>query len=199
MGGAAGPFDYGWQRSYARSAYMDTLQIALRIIHIGSAIVWVGSALFLHFFIEPTVRALGPPGGAFMAHMVEKRKVPVVIAFAAVLTIAAGIVLYIRDSDGFDPDWITSSVGLSFTVGAVAAISAFFLGLIFVRPRVVRLGALAAAMGSGEPSPQNVAELGALRKRLHSLSLLNLALLAIATIAMASASYLYAARSGARR
>ena len=169
---------------------MDTLQIVLRIIHIGAAIVWVGSSTFLHFFVEPTVKALGPPGGAFMSHMAQKRKVPVFISSAAVLTVAAGIALYIRDSDGFDPDWITSSVGLSFTIGGIAAILAFVIGVGMVRPRVVRMGTLAAAMGSGQPSPERVQELGDLQKRLHSLSILNLVLLAIATVAMASASYL---------
>lgn len=169
---------------------MDYLQIVLRVIHIGSAIVWVGGGVFMHFFVEPTVTALGPQGGAFISHMNAKRKVPVVISLAAVLTVAAGIVLYVRDSDGFDPDWITSSVGLAFTIGGIAAILAFVVGVGMVRPRVVRLGALAAEMASGQPSPEQTQEMGALQARLRSLSLISLLLLAIATVAMASASYL---------
>lgn len=169
---------------------MDLLQIVLRVVHIGAAIVWVGSAAFLHFFVEPTMKALGPQGGPFMRHMNEKRKLPIAIAISAVLTVAAGIVLYLRDSNGLNVDWITSSPGLALTIGGISAIFAFVLGVGFVRPRVVRLGSLAGEMASGQPSQQQVQEMGALQGRLHSLSVLNLVLLGIAVIAMASAQYL---------
>lgn len=169
---------------------MDLLQIVLRVIHIGAAIVWVGSSAFLHFFIEPTARELGPPGGAFVRHMVEKRRAPVVIATSGLLTVAAGIVLYIRDSDGFDVDWITSAPGLALTIGGIAAILAFIFGVGFVRPRVVRMSMLASEMATGQPTQQQVQELGTLRGKLHALSVFNLVLLAIAVIAMASARYL---------
>ena len=168
---------------------MDWLQIVLRVIHIGGAIVWVGSSAFLHFFVEPTVRELGPQGGPFMAHMMEKRKVPVVISISAVLTIAAGIWLYWRDTR-FDLDVITTPPVIGLTVGAVAAIIAFVIGLAIVRPKVVRLGSLGQAMASGQPSPQQIEEMGALQRSLRSISTLNLILLAIAVIAMASARFL---------
>jgi uncharacterized membrane protein len=169
---------------------MDLLQVVLRVIHIGSAIVWVGSSAFLHFFIEPTVKELGPPGGSFMKHMVEKRKVPVVISAAGVLTVAAGIILYLRDSDGLNVDWITTAPGLALTIGGISAILAFVLGVGFVRPRVVRLGKLGSEMASGQPSQQQVQEMGALQGRLHRLSVINLFLLGIAVVTMASARYL---------
>lgn len=169
---------------------MDLLQVVLRVIHIGAAVVWVGSGVFMFFIVEPTVRALGPQGGAFMAHASEKRKMPVVIGISAILTVLAGLVLYIRDSDGFDPDWITSSVGLSFTIGGIAAILALVIGTAIVRPRAVRLGALAGAMASGQPTQQQIQELQALQGSMRSLSILNLALLAVATVAMAGARFL---------
>jgi uncharacterized membrane protein len=169
---------------------VDVLQIVLRIVHIGAAIVWVGSSVFLHFFVEPTMRALGPPGGAFMKHMAEKRKVPVVVSLASVLTVATGLVLYWRVSDGFNTDWIGSDIGLAFTVGGISAILALVLGVGFVRPKVLRMGVLGAEMGSGQPSQGQIQEMGAVQRSVHTLSLLTLGLLGIAVISMAAARYL---------
>jgi hypothetical protein len=146
--------------------------------------------VFLHFFVEPTLHALGPQGGPFMTHMTEKRRMPVVIAVSSALTVVAGIWLYWRDTSGFDPDLVTSSVGLSFLIGGVAAIIAFVLGVGVVRPMVVRMGSLAGAMASGQPTQQQVQEMGAIQGKLRRTSTINVVLLGIAVIAMAAARYL---------
>jgi hypothetical protein len=141
-------------------------------------------------FVEPTVKELGPQGGPFMAHMNEKRKLPVIISISAILTVLAGLILYWRDSDGFDPDWITSAPGLALTVGGLAAIAAFVIGIGVVRPRVERLGALGGAMATAPPTQQQVQEMTSLQGTLRSISILNIVLLTIAVIAMASARFL---------
>lgn len=169
---------------------MDWLQIVLRVIHIAAGIFWVGTATFLLVFVEPTVHALGPSGGSFMAHMSQVRKMPSIMAVSAILTIAAGIWLYWRDTDGFEPDIITTGPGIGFGIGGLAAILAFVVGLTMVRPRVERMGALGGAMASGPPSPEQAQEMGALQRNLRSLSIFNEVLLAIAVIAMASARFL---------
>jgi uncharacterized membrane protein len=169
---------------------VDWLQIVLRVIHIAAGILWVGSATFLLIFVEPTLHTLGPPGGSFMAHMTRARKMPVIIMVSAVLTIVAGIWLYWRDTGGFDPDIITTGPGIGFGIGGLAAIVAFFVGLILVRPRVERMGALGGAMATGTPTPEQTQEMGALQRSLRSLSIFNQILLVIAVLAMASARFL---------
>jgi uncharacterized membrane protein len=169
---------------------VDWLQIVLRVIHIASGIFWVGSATFLLVFVEPTVHALGPQGGPFMAHMARARRMPTIIAVSAVLTIAAGVWLYWRDTNGFDSDIVTTGPGIGFGVGGLAAIVAFFVGLILVRPRVERMGELGGAMASGTPTPEQAQEMGALQGSLRSLSIFNEVLLLIAVVAMASARFL---------
>jgi hypothetical protein len=166
---------------------MDLLQIVLRVIHIGAGIFWVGSATFLLVFVEPTMNALGPRAGAFMAHLNTARKMPQVIAVSALLTIAAGLALYWRDTSGFDPDLISTPFGIGLTVGAITAIAAFVIGLTMVRPRVERLGALGAAAGSGTATPDQLEELGTLQRSLRSISILNEVLLVVAVVAMVSA------------
>ena len=38
---------------------MEALRIALRLVHIVSGTLWVGAALFVTLFLEPTVRRPG--------------------------------------------------------------------------------------------------------------------------------------------
>jgi uncharacterized membrane protein len=169
---------------------MDWLQIVLRVIHIGAGIFWVGSATFLLVFVEPTVRAIGPPGGSFMAHMSQVRKMPRIIAVSAIVTIVAGIWLYWRDTGGFEPDIITTGPGIGFGIGGLAAIVAFIVGLTMVRPRVERMGALGGAMASGPPTPEQGQEMGALQRSLRGISIFSEVLLVIAVVAMAVARFL---------
>jgi hypothetical protein len=133
--------------------------IVFRFIHIFSAILWVGSAFAVFVFVEPTVAAFGPEGGKFVGYMVEKRKLPVVITSLSGLTVLGGIVLYVETSSGFDPDWISSGPGIGFTIGAVAALGAFFLGLFQIRPTVNKMSALGAEIQSagGPPQPEQLA------------------------------------------
>lgn len=72
----------------------------------------------------------------------------------------------------------------------MAAIAAFLIGLGVVRPRVERLGSLAGAIASGAPTQDQVREMGILQRKLRGISILNLVLLAIAVVAMASARFL---------
>lgn len=169
---------------------MDLLQIILRVIHIGAGIMWVGSALFVVLFVTPTAKELGPQGGPFVAHMNQKRKLPIRIGASAVLTITAGIWLYWRDTNGFDIDLITTSPGIALAIGGLAAIAAFVIGFAVAAPKGKRLGELGQAMASGQPTEAQVQEMGAIQKMLRSVGVVNMVLLLIAVIAMAAARYL---------
>jgi hypothetical protein len=85
---------------------MDLLQIVLGSPHRGRHLL--GGKRGLHdLFLQPAVGALRPQGDAIIANLNEKQRLPAVTGISAVLTITAGIALYWRDSDGFDPDWIS--------------------------------------------------------------------------------------------
>ena len=171
---------------------MDALQISLRIVHIVAGVFWVGSAAFLFVFLEPTTRAIGPQAGPVMAHLNQRLKAPTVVLVSAATAILAGAILYWRSSGGLDVDWITSPVGLGFTVGAVAAIVAFVISAWVVRPTVVRMGELggAVAASGGTPSPEQATLLQSLQRRFRLWGRSMLALLALSVVAMASARYL---------
>lgn len=165
--------------------------IVFRFIHIFSAILWVGSAFAVFVFVEPTVAALGPEGGKFIGYMVEKRKLPQVITSLSGLTVLGGIVLYLKASSGFDPDYITSGPGIGFTIGAVAALGAFLMGLIQIKPTVDKMSALGAQIQSagGPPQPEQLATMEALTTKFRALGQRDLVLILIAAATMATARY----------
>lgn len=170
---------------------VDWYLIVLRAIHILAGVFWVGSFYIFFFFIEPSVKELGPIGGQFMGHLAEKKKMPIVIAITAATTIVAGTLLYWRVSDGFDVDWITSATGVAFTVGALSAIVAFALGFVVVKPAIERMGAIGQGIATGTPPPEDqVAEMQRLGARLVLVGRIDLVLLTVAVITMATARFL---------
>src|SRR5262245_23924106 len=103
--------------------------IILRLIHILSGVFWVGSIIFLGRFVMPTVRAIGPAGGAFMNHLTSVLKLPRAQLGAATLTILSGLSLYWHDSLGMQSEWLRSNAGMAFGTGGALAITAFLIGI----------------------------------------------------------------------
>lgn len=171
---------------------MDLLMIVLRVLHIAAGVFWVGAAATFFLFIEPSTKVLGPNVGPFMQQITVKRRFPIVVTLAATITIVAGGLLYWRSSGGFQLSWITSPVGVGFTIGAVAAIAAWLFGGMVIGPNVKRLGALGAEIGAGggTPTAEQAARMHRIESTLQRFGAINLVLLTVAVVAMASARYL---------
>jgi hypothetical protein len=171
---------------------MDWYVIILRVIHIAAGTFWVGAAFVLFLFIQPSAKELGPEGQRFMGHLVARRKLPIVIMIAGIVTVLAGVLLYWRASDGFDADWISSGPGVAFTVGGLAAITTLALGLGITKPAVDRMGALGQeiATSGGQPTPSQASEMQRLQARLLLIGRLSMVLLTIAVVTMAMARFL---------
>lgn len=163
----------------------------MRIVHIGAAVFWAGSAFFFFGFIEPTTVALGPKSGEFMHHLVDNRKIAERIVGASTVAVIAGALLYWRDSSGFDLSWITRPTGVVFTLGAVAGLAAWVNGVFGIGPSVHRLDRLATAMATAgrPPSGDELGRMGALAGRLHIYGILDVVLLGFAILTMSSARY----------
>ena len=170
-----------------------TYMIVFRIIHIVSAILWVGSGVYQTAFVGPTFEAFGPEAGKFFGYMVRQRKVTAFFVTVSTLTVVAGGFLYWRDSNGLDLDWIQTGGGIGFTVGAVAGILAWLLVLLVLTPtvhRLVGLGGEIAAAG-GPPSQEQMTTLQGLQSRVKRFSNVIVTFLLIAAVAMATARYLF--------
>jgi hypothetical protein len=160
----------------------------LRIIHIGAGIFWVGGGLIMAFFLGPTVGATGEAGQKVMVHLVGKLKISARLSAAAGSTVLAGAILYWIDSAGFTSAWMKSGAGTGFSIGAFFGLVGFVLGIL-VGIKITAMGKLAAQF-QGKPTPEQLAEMGALQKQQMMYSNYSTYALIIAVIFMSVARYL---------
>ena len=170
---------------------MNLEMVSMRLIHIGFGVFWAGAIFFIVLFLEPSVRAAGPDGARVMQGL-QQRKLLTILPAAAALTILSGIALYWRVSVGFNGDWMASPVGTSLTIGAVASIAAFVIGIFVMRASTLRAGRLAAKaqQSEGDANAALMGEVQALRIRARTSARWVAALLAVAVATMAVARYL---------
>jgi hypothetical protein len=173
----------------AAAVYM----LVFRVIHILAAIAWGGSLFLLVLYLQPTAKAVGPAAGPFMRELLGNRRLGAVLLQLAGTTIVAGGFLYWHDLDEYGGlgEFTKSSFGVWLTIGAVAAISAFLLGVLVTKPTMDRMLAAGArvAQGGDTPPADAVQQVAALQARARSLAKVNLTLVAIAAFAMSTARY----------
>jgi len=157
---------------------MNWLMLVLRLIHIGGGAVWVGMMVFMVFFLTPAIAEAGPAEGGKLMAALQRRRIMVIMPVIALLTIGSGLWLMQRLYGG--PGALAGSrMGIALNVGAAAAIIAFLIGIIFMRPAMMR------ATTTTDP-----AEAQRLRTRGATLGRLVARLLVLALAAMAVARYL---------
>jgi uncharacterized membrane protein len=172
---------------------IDLSMVLLRIVHIATGVIWVGSLFVVVVFVQPSAAALGPAGAPFMSELRRRRFVDVVF-IDAVFTVVAGAFLYWHDWHTYPSfgDWIGSSFGAALTVGVLLALSGLGVAASVTRPTIVRLVALGRqiAESGGAPSTGSAAQIGALQRRLVVAERVSFSLVLLAVVAMASARYL---------
>jgi hypothetical protein len=156
---------------------MNWLMIVLRLVHIGSGAMWVGMMAFMTFYLTPALNEVGPDAGKVMQAL-QKQKIMIVMPVIALLTIISGGWMMMRLFAG-PSDFGASRMGMALNVGALSAIVAFLIGVIFMRPLMVK------SMTTKDP-----AEAQKLRARGAMLSQWVARLLMLALGAMAVARYL---------
>jgi uncharacterized membrane protein len=166
---------------------MKILVLTLRLVHILSGVFWVGSSVFLGFFVTPTVAAISEAGQKFMAHLVTRARITGAITISAILTVLAGSWLYWIDSNGFTSKWTSAGPGWGFGIGGLLG----FIGLAFgflVGKNVGILGNLAAQI-QGPPNPEQLGKIQAAQKQLKVVAPISTFALILALICMATARY----------
>ena len=167
------------------------ITVVLRLIHIVSGVSWAGAVFLMVGFIYPSMRAVGPQGGALMQQF-QRRRLPVFMNGAAGLTILSGFILYGRAVAVTDGAWARTTSGMVFGLGGVATLLAAIIGGVFVSRSAVQLAKIGESVqaAGGRPSPEQAAELGRLQARMGSAMRAVAGLLIIAVMAMATARYL---------
>jgi uncharacterized membrane protein len=171
----------------------DAYLVLLRIVHILTGVIWVGSLFVVVVFVQPSAAALGPVGAPFMSELRRRGFVDVVFV-DAVFTVVAGAFLYWHDwhrYQGFG-DWLASTFGRALTVGALLAISGLVVAAVLTRPTIGRLVSLGKqiAESDGSPKPETAARIGSLQRRLVVAERVSFSLVLLAVVAMSSARYL---------
>jgi hypothetical protein len=166
---------------------MEFVLIILRLVHIAAGAFWAGSALLIALVLLPGVRKAGPGGERHL----PMAQISQAMSIAALLTTVAGLLLYGLVSR-FAWGWIISPWGVGLTLGSLAGLAAFLLGLLSTGPTGKKMGLLAAQMGAagGPPTPEQAAELGRLQAKLATSSTVSTILTTVALVLMSVARYL---------
>jgi uncharacterized membrane protein len=163
--------------------------LVLRFVHIIAGIMWVGSGVFVAFFLIPALAA----NRQIMPQVMEglqRRRVFIIIPTAGLLAILSGIRLLWIDSAGFADSYMATGPGRTFSIGGAAAIIALLFQVFVSRPAGVRLGAIAAQLAASPPATERerlTAEADRLRRRnaMATLAAVGFGLLAASAMAIA--------------
>lgn len=165
--------------------------LLLRVAHIVAGVLWVGAAILYVTHVKPTVQLIGPAGPMFMRAYMGRRKYPLFMQINSTVTVLAGLALYWVTSGGLQPERIFSGPGLGYTIGSVAGLLSFLIGMLLIGPRAGRMSKLGAAIeaAGGPPSSAQAEQMHRLENEMGRLENVEFALLVIALVTMATARY----------
>ena len=166
---------------------MSALIVLLRLIHILSAIFWLGGTLTAAAFIFPTAKRVGPDSARFMQSLMVESRFPLALTITGWTTTLAGLILFFLSSGRFAHSWMASGQGIALSIGALFGISGALHGGIVQGRGAARLAALASQ--AGPPTPERIAEMQTLRDKLARGTVASAGILTVAAAAMAIARY----------
>ncbi|MGH7529013.1 MAG: hypothetical protein ACREMN_01380 [Gemmatimonadales bacterium] len=119
----------------------------LRLLHIGFGALWVGMMFFTVVFLTPAVMESGPVGGKLMAAL-QRRRIMVIMPIFALITLVSGMMMFNRLAGGQHSALMATPMGQALAVGAASSILAFLLGIIVMRPAMVKAAKLGESVTS---------------------------------------------------
>jgi hypothetical protein len=125
-----------------------------------------------------------------MQQLARTNSLPLVMTVTSTITIITGVLLIWKLSGGMQYEWMVTTHGLILNAGALLAIIAYFEGLFITRPAVMNLNRLSGEIGTIQPTPAQVTQLGVYRKKIAAANNSGALLLAASVIAMSMSRYL---------
>lgn len=165
--------------------------ILLRIIHIGSAILWVGAGATMLFIVTPTVRRLGKLGGTFMGALLLYSPFSTLFSIVSVLTTLSGVALFIIVSGTLNPLWFSNPSAIVLSIGSVFGLLAFGHGSAALSKYTSEGKQLAQSMQNlqGSPPEELQAKLDRNIEKINLHSKISFSLMVVAVVLMASHRY----------
>jgi len=170
---------------------MDWTIVLLRFAHVLCGVFWAGALMFVVVFLEPSVRASGPEGAKVMRALIQRNYLNVIPILGAI-TILSGLWLLWIVSGGFSGAWFKSGAGTTLTLGSVAALVAFLIGVHVMRPTVLRMGPIVQAIAAapdGAEKEAKLAQVQAMRRKVMLSGRWVASLLALAVVTMGVGRY----------
>ena len=151
----------------------DALTGIVRLVHIFSAVAWLGGVFLWNMVIGPRVMAKGPPQ---IRAPFAQAVVPAMTRFymiAGILAILSGFVLVgqIGGWGGYFDTFSAGAYGAALGFGALMAIAMAVVGFGFTAPAGKKLLELMTSM-KGPPTAEQQAELAARGKKMGILGML---------------------------
>ena len=170
---------------------MDAYMVVLRIIHIFAGVFWVGASFSLVGYIAPSIAATADAGRTVMSHLMFKTGFSPALGIAGILTTVTGLLMY-WEIFGFRSGAFSSGYGVALSIGALAGILALIAGFAFQFASIRKMKAInqEVASSGGQPSPDQMAELGRQGDRVALGGRIGVVLMTIALIGMSTAQYL---------
>jgi hypothetical protein len=167
------------------------LQIVLRFSHVFFGALWVGMMAFQVFFLTPALSTAGPDAGKVMGALMRMR-IPIILPIFALITLVSGFWLFQRLGGANMQVLMASTMGKAFALGGVSALLAFLIGVIAMRPIMMRSMKLQESLASASPADRATisADLGRLRARGATMGKVVTVMLLFTLAAMAVARYL---------
>ena len=165
--------------------------LTLRLIHILSAITWLGGGILTAFFLIPAISGSPAAMGELMEGL-KRRRYFVFQPVFATLTILSGLRLLWIDSAGFTGSYFDTATGKAFSWGGLAAIIAYIVSYAIAFPLNGRAGKIAARLkgtAQGAEREELAASLNRVRRRAGIATLATVLLGVLAACAMAVARY----------
>ena len=166
------------------------VMLVLRFSHVFFGALWVGMMFFTVFFVAPAAAEAGAEGGKLMAAL-QRRRVMVIMPIFALITIVSGFWMMNRVAAGNWGPFMRTPMGQSLAWGATAALAAFLLGIIVMRPAMMKAAKLAESLATvpAEERAVRMVEMQRLRARGSVMGKVVAVLLLIALGLMAVARY----------
>ncbi len=154
------------------------MRIAVALLHIFFATIWLGSAFFYTVLLLPKLRTLEAGRQRVLTRSLRATMTPL-LAISALATIASGLVMMVQLHYLHPGSFSHTRWGLSLIIGTLASVAALAVAILaesLLRREDVRLGGVGQPGRARRVAPQE----GILR-----LSALALLLVALATMAVA--------------
>jgi uncharacterized membrane protein len=166
--------------------------LTLRLIHILSAITWLGGGILTAFFLVPAISGSQTAMAEVMAGL-KRRRFFIFQPIIATLTILSGLRLLWIDSAGFAGSYFDSATGKAFSWGGLAAIIAYIISYAIAFPlntRAARIGVRLRDAVAGTERERLAGDLNRVRRRSAIATLATVSFGILAACAMAVARYL---------